>query len=142
MTIIAELQSLSPESSSTFTSPAVLEVLDDWEFKLLLPFEFYEGSREKPTAVHCVPAGFVTDLASVPHWLWSFLQPTGRYTKAAILHDWLIRSDSGVSRADADRIFYDAMMVLGVKPRLAWLMYRAVRIYSIYSEFPNVRLSL
>lgn len=142
MSIIDALQPLSPESRSTFTSPAVLEVLDDWEFRLLLPFEFYEGNRENPTAVHCVPAGFVTDLASVPRWLWSFLQPTGRYTKAAILHDWLIQADSGVSRADADRIFYDAMVVLGVKPRLAWLMYKAVRIYSMYSELPDVRLSL
>lgn len=133
MSIIDALKPLAPEYSSTFTSPAVLEVLDDWEFRLVLPFEFYEGSRENPSAVYCVPAGFVTDLASVPRWMWSFLQPTGRYTKAAILHDWLIKPDSGVIRADADRIFYEAMQVLGVHPSLAWLMYRAVRLYSFYS---------
>lgn len=37
-----------------------------------------------------VPAGFVTDLASIPPELWSFgLTPTGKYGRAAIVHDYL-----------------------------------------------------
>jgi hypothetical protein len=36
-----------------------------------------------------VPAGFVTDFASVPRPLWSIFPPTGKYAPAAVLHDWL-----------------------------------------------------
>jgi hypothetical protein len=36
-----------------------------------------------------VPKGFVTDFASVPQVLWNVLPPTGRYSYAAIIHDYL-----------------------------------------------------
>lgn len=36
-----------------------------------------------------VPIGFVTDFASIPRFLWSIYPPTGRYQRAAVLHDWL-----------------------------------------------------
>lgn len=36
-----------------------------------------------------VPAGFITDFASVPKILWSLIPSTGRYTKAAVIHDYL-----------------------------------------------------
>lgn len=45
----------------------------------------YQGQREK----FIVPAGFTTDLASVPKFLWWILPPFGRHSRAAVLHDWL-----------------------------------------------------
>jgi hypothetical protein len=35
------------------------------------------------------PAGFVTDLASIPRPIWSFFPPDGPWVKGAIVHDFL-----------------------------------------------------
>jgi len=43
----------------------------------------YVGERDVIT----IPAGFSTDLASVPRIFWWFLPPTGAYEKAAVVHD-------------------------------------------------------
>ncbi len=37
----------------------------------------------------CVPAGYVTDFASVPPILWSFIPPIGKYNRGALIHDFL-----------------------------------------------------
>lgn len=119
---------------SSFTTPAIVELIDNYRFKLIEPFEYYVGADEEhKLALVRVPAGFETDLASVPRWLWALLPPHGRYAKAAIMHDWLItRFPSGGSREIADKLFYDAMLVLQVPKLQAKLMYYAVRAYSIY----------
>lgn len=76
---------------SSFTSPAILEILDNLSFRVVEPFEFYLGESEATaTARYSVPLGFITDLASVPRVLWALLPPHGRYAKAAILHDYLL----------------------------------------------------
>ena len=56
-----------------------------------------------------VPAGFVTDYASVPESLHSFLGPRGRYGRAAILHDYLYW-DQSCTRTQADRLLWLAMV--------------------------------
>jgi hypothetical protein len=75
-----------------------------------------------------VPAGFVTDLASIPRVLWSLLPPHGRYAKAAIIHDWLYATGIG-GREYADDVFLEAMEVLGVSPWKRKTMYWAVRAF-------------
>jgi hypothetical protein len=56
-----------------------------------------------------VPAGFVTDLASTPQMLWSAgLTPTGQYSRAAIIHDYLYWSQQ-CSRDQADNLLLIAM---------------------------------
>lgn len=56
-----------------------------------------------------VPKGFVTDLASIPQPLWSLgLAPQGRYSRAAIVHDYLYWSQ-GCRRDQADRLLVIAM---------------------------------
>jgi hypothetical protein len=79
-----------------------------------------------PRAVR-VPDGFVSDLASIPSYLWWALPPTGRYGHAAILHDWLYWEQS-CSRAVADRVFDVAMAELNVDPALRKSMWAAVRV--------------
>lgn len=111
---------------SKFTTPAVLELLDNYRWRLMEPFEFW--LTDKPQDVIRVPAGYVTDLASVPRILWSLLPPAGRYAKAAIIHDWMY--DNALrSKKEADLIFLDGMRVLGVSRWRRRLMYLAVRVF-------------
>ncbi|MGT3245452.1 DUF1353 domain-containing protein, partial [Yersinia enterocolitica] len=72
---------------SEFTTPAVLEMLDDYRWRLVEPFEFWLTNN--PDDVIKVPTGYVTDLASVPRVFWALFPPHGRYAKAAIIHDYL-----------------------------------------------------
>src|SRR5688572_10892672 len=55
-----------------------------------------------------IPAGFVTDFASIPRALWWLYPPTGRWGRAAVIHDWLYRKQTR-SRAEADAIFLEGM---------------------------------
>lgn len=76
-----------------------------------------------------VPAGFVTDLASIPRLLTSALPPDGPWTKAAVIHDALYFCRGGLelwhgkriidratpyTRAEADDILREAMADRGV----------------------------
>lgn len=111
---------------SKFTTPAVLEMLDDYRWRLAEPFEFW--LTDNPVDIIRVPAGYITDLASVPRILWSVFPPHGRYAKAAIIHDWLY--DNALrTKAEADRIFLDAMTVLQVPRWRREVMYMAVSVF-------------
>lgn len=74
-----------------------------------------------------IPAGFVTDGASIPRGLWNLLPPFGKYTKAAILHDWLYQFGE-FTRSQADFIFLEAMKTLGVALWKRQIMYAGVRV--------------
>jgi hypothetical protein len=65
-----------------------------------------------------VPVGFVTDFASVPKMFWSILPPSGTYTQAAIVHDFMywFQDDMGWTKSDADEVFDHMMGDLEVKP--------------------------
>lgn len=54
-------------------------------------------------------SGFTTDFASVPKLLWNLLPPTGRYTRAAVVHDYLYHTKGICTRAQADAVLYEAM---------------------------------
>lgn len=75
-----------------------------------------------------VPAGFVTDLASIPRVFWNILPPFGRYTEAAVLHDWLYRTHR-VPRAGADALLLEAMEVCRVARWQRRVIYIAVRLF-------------
>lgn len=89
-------------------------------------FVFFIGDENSKDFV-LVPKGFQTDFASVP-WPASMLIPmSGQYNQAAVLHDYLYWTQTR-SRAEADKIFLEAMEVLGVNPFKRQLMYCAVRL--------------
>ena len=75
-----------------------------------------------------IPAGFVTDFASVPRCFWFILPPMGRYGKAALLHDWLYYTKY-LPRSEADRVFLEVMLMMGVRSWKAYVMYSAVRLF-------------
>jgi Protein of unknown function (DUF1353) len=83
----------------------------------------YQGNQDLFT----VPPEFETDFASVPRVFVWFLPRYGRYTKAAILHDYLCKKGE-VKRSDADGIFRRAMMELEVAFLRRWIMWAAVRV--------------
>ncbi len=77
-----------------------------------------------------VPVRQETDFASVPRIFVWFLPRYGRYTKAAILHDYLWRErarNGQLDYVDADGIFRQAMRELGVPFLKRWIMWAAVR---------------
>ena len=77
-----------------------------------------------------VPAGFETDLASIPRIFQSFIPKVDRHMLPAIVHDYLCR-EPGFNRKMADRVFLEAMKLKEVNPVRRRLMYWAVRIGAI-----------
>ncbi|ELQ0048595.1 DUF1353 domain-containing protein [Salmonella enterica] len=111
---------------SKFTTPAILEMLGHYNWRVYEPFAFYLSDDNSD--VISVPAGFVTDLATIPRIFWSVMPPDGKYAKAAIIHDYLY--DNALrTKKEADLIFLDGMAVLGVPKWKRIVMYLAVRIF-------------
>lgn len=73
---------------ASFTTPLELIYLDGCKWEVHQPFEYHLGVLGGPERV-LIPAGFITDFASIPRMLWPVLPPTGQYGKAAVIHDWL-----------------------------------------------------
>jgi len=119
---------------SSFTTPLVVEYTDGEAYKIMQAFDYYVTSPEEGDLIR-VPAGFVTDFASIPRIFWNILPPTGKYGKAAVIHDYIYVMGGKIPHAtkvytklDADNIFRDAMQALGVNWFVRNIMYRAVRL--------------
>ncbi|ECD6764596.1 DUF1353 domain-containing protein [Salmonella enterica subsp. enterica serovar Newport] len=111
---------------SRFTTPAILEMLGHYNWRVHEPFAFYLSDDNSD--VISVPAGFVTDLATIPRIFWTLLPPDGKYAKAAIIHDYLY--DNALrTKQEADLIFLDGMVVLGVPKWKRVIMYWSVRLF-------------
>jgi len=91
---------------------------------LVEPFR-YHGNDE----TFDVPAGFTTDFASVPRIFVWLLPRYGRWTQAAVLHDylWSVADDGELSKFDADGLFLRALRELEVPFLRRWIMWAAVR---------------
>ncbi|KJS41173.1 MAG: hypothetical protein VR70_05335 [Rhodospirillaceae bacterium BRH_c57] len=74
-----------------------------------------------------VPAGFLTDLASVPRLFQAVVPVVGDQNGAATVHDWCYHSQT-MSRAEADSLFLAGMEAAGVGWARRWAMYGAVRV--------------
>ena len=86
-----------------------------------------------------VPAGFESDGASVPRFLWSSVSPQidPRTLAGAIGHDFLYRRHpAGWTRAEADDFFYDVIREDGLSWWKAQKAYWGVRLFggSAWSE--------
>ena len=132
---------------SSFTTPADLRMLENYRWQLLAEFDYYVGDaiRQRFRAQIYgqvvsvrVPAGTITDLATVPRLLWVIFPPHGQYAKAAIIHDYLYDQAIG-SKTFADSVFLEAMEVLAVPGWRRVLKYWAVRLFGRgnYSKTKN-----
>ena len=93
----------------------------------------YHGARQ----AFIVPVGFLTDFASVPRLLMSLVPPIGKWTRAAVLHDWLCTVGimlGIVTSREADGIFRRVMREEGVGLVLRWNMWVAVRWAAFLNE--------
>ena len=114
-----------PASGFSPGAKVVVEEIDDTNWKVRQPFS-YTGKTE----TFAVPVGAETDFASVPRVFVWLLPRYGRYTIAAILHDYLWRqlaSTGAMEYIDADGIFRRAMRELHVPFLRRWIMWAAVR---------------
>ena len=115
---------------SSFTDPLILEALASerrglGEFRVHEPFSYDIGRLGSGDTV-TVPAGFDTDLASVPWFARAFIPISGRVAKPALVHDFMLSTGD----ARADDVFAEALRVAGVGRATAWLMVQAVRLRS------------
>ena len=107
---------------------------DHW--RVTKSFRYFIGGLGSDRWV-TVPAGYLTDGASVPSVLWSRLPPWGQYGQAAVVHDLLCESLSiveagrpvSITRAEADAILTEAMEVLGVDEKKRNWIARGVTLY-------------
>lgn len=110
-----------------FLDPLILEYQDGRNWELVNEFDYHTDVGSLGV-VH-VPALFYTDFASVPRFLWRVLPPTGRYGKAAVVHDYLYRTRGVATKAEADHVFLEAMTALGVGWWTRTCMYWGVRVF-------------
>lgn len=122
----------------------IVKLKDFKEFELQEDFYFYlpqavnlDGLGHpcaENSALHyvIVPKGFCTDFGSVPQLFQGIISPVGNASKAYVLHDYLcvLAHDGRLSRANADRIFKEALKQVQVKPLMVDILYRAVRLYA------------
>lgn len=81
-----------------------------------------------------VPAGFLTDGASIPRPFWAVLDPLGPYFQAAIVHDYLYSGENHrFTRRSADLIFKEAMFNSGLDWVRREMIFRAVRAFGAAS---------
>ena len=74
-----------------------------------------------------VPEGFITDLASTPRIIWSFIPPFGPWSEAAVVHDRLYLIGD-CTRLEADQILRDIMRQHGVSRYVRSIIYSGVRV--------------
>jgi hypothetical protein len=111
---------------SGFLSRCVLQVADDQdEGKWILVQDLLYVS-DVAKRMFTVPAGFQTDLASVPRLPLVFLLAGDCAREAAVVHDYLY-STHQVDRATADAVLREASAVTGVPWWRRQLMYAGVR---------------
>jgi hypothetical protein len=103
-------------------TPLQVEEVDERWWRVLADLKYHGKSQD-----FVVPAGTKTDFASVPR-LFTWLVPTsGKYTKAAVLHDYLCQTGA-IPRNDADGVFRRALREVGVPNVRRYVMWGAVRL--------------
>jgi hypothetical protein len=134
-----------------FTKPLKVQYIGEdrkqaiWE--LTESFQYHVGSYPSDFIIH-IESGFKTDFATVPRTLWSVFSPTGKYIKAAVIHDYLTdnkgkiiyyKSEEDIQnkqcyykeipKKKVDEIFKEAMGVLGVSPIVKYIVWKTVSMF-------------
>lgn len=112
---------------SAFLTRCALEAATDQDDGkwILTAALVYQSDVARQTFV--VPAGFKTDLASVPRLPIVYLLAGDTSSAAAVVHDWLYSSHA-VPREMADAVLREASQATGVPGWRRWLMWAGVRL--------------
>ena len=111
----------------------------EWELVKDLVW-YYSGTCKIIT-----PAGFKTDFASIPRLFWWLFPPDGKYTPAAVVHDYpykhgfiIIKKTNGkliktnINKQEADNLFNVALERLDVPNWKRRIFYQAVKWFGRY----------
>jgi hypothetical protein len=112
-----------------------MDFLNGRDFIVAEPYRYSVGQSGQTIEI---PAGFVTDFASIPSPLWGILGPHGRYSRAVAVHDFLYWSQS-CTREQADNLLMIQMKELGVSRGQRWVIYHGVRIGGQFAWDANGR---
>jgi hypothetical protein len=120
--MLSACTSISPPANRQFADGKQVFLLEDLRYNILnTNYEIL------------VPAGFVTDYASIPRFLWPIYSPNDVYFKAAIVHDYLYWSKpcgkDDESKYQSDMILRIAMYEDKVNPLTREIVYRSVRLF-------------
>ena len=114
---------------NTFLTPLVVEVMESGK-KFKLHYDFTYLWKREYIEIH-VRRGFITDFASVPRIFRIIIPKLGKWNKPAVIHDAIYQdvvAEHRFSRKEADIIFRDSMLDLGVSSWRVSVMFRGVRI--------------
>jgi hypothetical protein len=104
--------------------PLQVELLSESPRRWRLLHEFrYDSAVARARII--VPAGTVTDFASVPRIMLVFLLVGDYAHAAAVVHDYLYQTGL-FDRVTADRVFFEAMLATGVERWRATIMHWGV----------------
>ena len=111
-------------------------------YQLLAPFYARIDFDDGRVVEVMIPAGFVTDFASVPKIPFAYLLFGGIGNKAAVVHDGFYSRFKGITVTDmatrlpfeydrrfADIVFYFALLACGIAWYKRQVMYRTVRLF-------------
>lgn len=115
---------------SSFTDGLFLEKIGRRSWRTTRDITYRVGHLRSQWAI-TVPAGFTTDGASVPRLLWGLFPPFGGdYDQAAVLHDYLYRTQFlCLERVVADALLCEAMKALGTGHFTRWAIFVGVRLW-------------
>lgn len=109
---------------------------DSWKLWTLLEPLHYEATFKGSNRLIVVPEGFKTDGATIPSILWPILPATGKYMRAAVIHDYLyscLRNgtphEEAPTRKEADFEFRVALKACDVNVFTRWVMWLGVRAF-------------
>jgi len=87
---------------------------------------FYETLEDYTIGGFTIPKGFTFDGASVPRIMWSIFPPIGKYTEAALLHDYLLYTKD-YTWDECTKFFEDELVNLGISKWRIYVMVWAVK---------------
>jgi hypothetical protein len=123
LSLVLALSGPSVRGQQPPPAPVVQPFNDGADWVLIKPFTYTIGQTSYQVTV---PAGFVTDFASIPAPLRGLLSPTGQEGRAAIVHDYLYWEQQ-CAREQADWILRLGMIESHVKLVTRQAVYWAVR---------------
>jgi hypothetical protein len=130
------LVSDSPASSQQRIDPVDFKpFVDGHNWIVREPLTYRVGISQDAVTV---PVGFVTDMASIPPALQSFIQQNGPYLLPAVVHDYLYWKQT-CSRAQSDQILLLAMTEHDVPETQRTAIYQAVHFAGIFAWDANAR---
>ncbi len=127
----ARRENLSRSDLRQLPQPPKLKRLANGHYRIRKPWTVDLNGRR-----WLVPAGYSTNGITAPGKLKKLLgdgvdRPE---TWGAIFHDWLF-TQPGISRSQADGMFYDLLIAYGVPEQRAKLMHTSVKLYSMSKNF-------